>query len=79
MAYLEPYFDPDVFVSYSHGDPRHGSPLKNWTHALVDKLNDELLSLDTEFDNFTSGWVGRSIPRPNSQKYFAAKSAHPEC
>jgi hypothetical protein len=22
MAYLEPHFDPDVFVSYSHGDPR---------------------------------------------------------
>jgi hypothetical protein len=30
MAYLAPHFDPDVFVSYSHGDPRGrgGSELK---------------------------------------------------
>jgi hypothetical protein len=52
MAYLEPHFDPDVFVSYSHGDPRHAgdSPLKEWTRALVRKLEGQILSLDTEFD-----------------------------
>lgn len=52
MAYLEPYFDPDVFVSYSHGDPRGAgeSPLKDWTRALVRKLESQVLSLDTEFD-----------------------------
>jgi TIR domain len=52
MAYLEPHFDPDVFVSYSHGDPRGAgdSPLKTWTHALVRKLESQILSLDTEYD-----------------------------
>jgi len=53
MAYLEPHFDPDVFVSYSHGDPRGAgeSPLKVWTHALIQKLESQILSLDTEFDD----------------------------
>src|SRR4051794_32873629 len=40
MAFLSPHFDPDVFLSYSHGDP-HGrgqSPLKDWTHKLVQRL-----------------------------------------
>ena len=52
MAYLEPHFDPDVFVSYSHGDPRGAgdSPLKTWTHALLHKLESQILSLDTEYD-----------------------------
>jgi hypothetical protein len=52
MAYLEPHFDPDVFVSYSHGDPRGAgdSPLKAWTHALLRKLESQILSLDTEYD-----------------------------
>jgi hypothetical protein len=52
MAYLLPHFDPDVFVSYSHGDPRGvgDSPLKAWTHALIQKLESQILSLDTEFD-----------------------------
>jgi len=53
MAYLLPHFDPDVFVSYSHGDPRGvgDSPLKAWTHALIQKLESQILSLDTEFDD----------------------------
>jgi hypothetical protein len=52
MAYLDPHFDPDVFVSYSHGDPRGAgdSPLKTWTHALLHKLENQILSLDTEYD-----------------------------
>ena len=52
MAYLEPHHDPDVFVSYSHGDPRGAgnSPLKTWTHALLRKLESQILSLDTEYD-----------------------------
>ena len=52
MAYLEPHFDPDVFVSYSHGDPRGAgdSPLKMWTYALLRKLESQILSLDTEYD-----------------------------
>ena len=29
MSYLAPHFDPDVFVSYSHGDPIGGrAPLR---------------------------------------------------
>ena len=53
MAYLDPHFDPDVFVSYSHGDPRGmgASPLKDWTHGLIKQLESQILSLDPEFDN----------------------------
>jgi hypothetical protein len=52
MPYLIPHFDPDVFVSYSHGDPRHtgDSPLKTWTNALLRRLENEILSLDPEYD-----------------------------
>ena len=52
VAYLGPHFDPDVFVSYAHGDPRHvgESPLKVWTVALVRRLESQILSLDTEYD-----------------------------
>jgi TIR domain len=52
MPYLAPHFDPDVFVSYSHGDPRDGrAPLRDWTQALIRRLNDRLRSLETEFDD----------------------------
>jgi TIR domain len=62
MAYLEPHFDPDVFVSYSHGDPRGAgkSPLRDWTHALIGKLKSQILSLDTEFDDLNV-WVDENI------------------
>jgi hypothetical protein len=52
VAYLGPHFDPDVFVSYAHGDPRHvgESPLKIWRVALVRRLESQILSLDTEYD-----------------------------
>ena len=58
MAYLAPHFDPDVFVSYSHGDPRGGggSPLKEWTQALIRRLERQILSLDTEFDELNL-WI----------------------
>ncbi len=50
-SYLDPDFDPDVFVSYSHGDPIGGrAPLRDWTRALIRKLEDQLHSLETEFD-----------------------------
>ncbi len=52
MSYLTPHFDPDVFVSYSHGDPQGGrAPLRDWTRDLIDRLKDGLHSLRTEFDN----------------------------
>ena len=62
MAYLEPHFGPDVFVSYSHGDPRRGgeSPLKEWTRALLRKLDGQILSLDTEFDSLDV-WIDEHI------------------
>jgi hypothetical protein len=52
MAYLGPQFALDVFVSYSHGDPRGvgDSPLKQWTIKLVRELEGEIRSVDTEFD-----------------------------
>jgi hypothetical protein len=51
MSYLAPHFGPDVFVSYSHGDPlgRGKSPLKDWTQALIQRLESEIISLKTEF------------------------------
>jgi hypothetical protein len=52
MAYLEPHFDHDVFVSYSRGDPTGvgDSPLKRWTESLIDKLREDIQSVDIEFD-----------------------------
>jgi hypothetical protein len=49
-SYLKPHFDPDVFVSYAHGDPNDDeSPLKAWTRALVDKLESQIRAIDPEF------------------------------
>lgn len=51
MSYLAPHFDPDVFVSYSHGDPVGGhAPLRDWTQDLIRTLRDRLHALETEFD-----------------------------
>jgi TIR domain len=51
MSFLAPHFDPDVFVSYSHGDPLGDrAPLRDWTRALIRRLNDRLHALETEFD-----------------------------
>lgn len=62
MAYLAPYFDVDVFVSYSHGDPRGdgSSPLKRWTVSLIRELQDEIQAVDTEFDNLGI-WIDEAI------------------
>jgi TIR domain len=52
MAYLAPHFDPDVFVSYSHGDSlgEGKSPLKEWTRALFrETLEREIQALHPEF------------------------------
>ena len=51
MSHLAPHFDPDVFVSYSHGDPIAGeAPLRDWTRALIHRLRVGLHALKTEFD-----------------------------
>jgi len=43
----------DVFISYSHGDPRGTgrAPLANWTHRLIDELRQDIESTSTEFDH----------------------------
>ncbi len=52
MSYLTPHFGPDVFVSYSHGDPVGGhAPLRDWTQALIGRLDEGLHALETEFDD----------------------------
>jgi hypothetical protein len=52
MSYLAPHFDPDIFVSYSHGDPIGGhAPLRDWTQALIGRLEQGLHALETEFDD----------------------------
>lgn len=61
MSYLGPDIDPDIFVSYSHGDPREPDlPLKEWTQALVRRLERQLRSLDTEFDELNL-WIDRRL------------------
>ena len=51
MCYLSPDFEHDVFVSFSHGDPRGTgkSPLKEWTFELLSELESDILSIDPEF------------------------------
>ena len=62
MAYLSPHFDYDVFVSYSHGDPRGAgeSPLKTWSHALIEALIADITSLSDEFDELAV-WYDRDL------------------
>ena len=51
MAYLARDFKTDAFVSYSHGDPKGlgDAPLKQWTLALIQKLEKEIRSLYPDF------------------------------
>jgi TIR domain len=62
MAYLAPHSTHDVFVSYSHGDPRGkgDSPLRRWTVRLIQELEEEIRSLDDEFDNLDV-WCDENI------------------
>lgn len=53
MAFLQPYFEFDAFVSYSHG-VRSGdadAPLKEWTLELIRKLETDIRLVDTDFDD----------------------------
>lgn len=51
MSYLAPNFEFDVFLSYSHGDPRGAgdSPLKRWSHRLIQNLETDIIAVDPEF------------------------------
>jgi hypothetical protein len=61
MSYLEPHFDPDVFVSYSHGDPQGvAAPLRDWTRNLIERLRERLHALETEFDGLNI-WMDPAI------------------
>jgi hypothetical protein len=53
MAFLQPYFEYDVFVSYSHGvgGPESDAPLRDWTLELIRQLETDIRAVDTEFDN----------------------------
>jgi hypothetical protein len=53
MAFLQPYFEYDTFVSYSHGAPvgAADSPLKHWTLDLIRRLETDIRAVDTEFDD----------------------------
>jgi hypothetical protein len=62
MAYLQPPFDPDVFVSYSHCDPVGGrAPLRDWSQALIRRLKYGLHALETEFYDLDI-WRDRNLP-----------------
>jgi TIR domain len=61
MSFLAPHFDPDVFVSYSHGDPKgRSTQLRDWTQALIDRLQGQVLDLETEFKDLRL-WIDRQI------------------
>ena len=53
MAFLLPFFEYDVFVSYSHGvqSPSADAPLKEWTLDLIRKLESDIRAVDIEFDD----------------------------
>jgi len=53
MAFLLPYFEYDVFVSYSHGVQRGetDAPLRDWTLELIRSLETDIRAVDTEFDD----------------------------
>jgi hypothetical protein len=53
MAFLSPYFEFDVFVSYSHGTQggKADAPLKDWTLELIRRLETDVRAVDTEFDD----------------------------
>jgi hypothetical protein len=53
MAFLLPFFEYDVFVSYSHGvqGTESDTPLKDWTLELIRSLETDIRAVDTEFDN----------------------------
>ena len=55
MAFLLPYFEYDVFVSYSHGvqggESETDAPLRDWTLELIRKLETDIRAVDTEFDD----------------------------
>ncbi len=52
-SFAGPPYDYDVFISYSHGDPRGigRTPLATWTHSLIDELKGDIQSTSTEFDH----------------------------
>ena len=51
MPFLEPHFEYDVFVSYSHGAQASAteSPLQDWTLELVRQLDTDIRFVDNEF------------------------------
>jgi hypothetical protein len=53
MAFLRPYFEYDMFVSYSHGVGAGGveAPMKDWTLDLIRRLETDIRAVDTEFDD----------------------------
>ena len=65
MAYLAPHFDPDVFVSYSHGDPSGGrlaaAGLDAGAHSSAGEL--DFARSTRSSTTSTSGWTPRSIRR----------------
>jgi len=75
MAFLAPHFDPDVFVSYSHGDPRGVgvSPLKAWTHKLIARLKAQIESLEDEFDGLDVFYDGELDPTARLTEAIKAK------
>jgi hypothetical protein len=50
MAYLAPYFEHDVFMSYAHGriPGRPEAPLRDWSRSFIDHLRADMFALQTD-------------------------------
>ncbi|HVU43752.1 MAG: toll/interleukin-1 receptor domain-containing protein [Xanthobacteraceae bacterium] len=62
MAFLLPHYEYDVFVSYSHGrrEASGGTPLRDWTLELINKLTTDIPTVDPEFDALNV-WVDKQL------------------
>ena len=81
MAYLSDY-EQDVFVSYSHGDPRGTGALKKWTFELLRTLKGDILDIDPEFGDLVIWWdedldpTAQLTPGTKSESQILGNSAH---
>ena len=58
MPFLDSPFQHDVFVSYAHGP---NDKLKDWSHYLVNELEDNISSFEIEFSGLIDIFIDRDL------------------